>query len=137
MSNPESTTRLQVYLAKRGVASRRACSEIILNGRITVNGERICEPGFRVTSDMRVSLDDQELPEMAEAIRSIIMYKPRGYICSRKLQSTSRNLGTIYDLLEDIPEKCSCFPSDSNIGWHCLPSNPEIEDRAFPQLRLD
>jgi 23S rRNA pseudouridine2605 synthase len=105
MNNPESKTRLQVYLAKRGVASRRACAEIILDGRVQVNGKRVCEPGFRVTTDMHITLDGQELPHMAEPIRSIVMYKPRGYICSHKLQSTTRNLGTVYDLIEGIPEK--------------------------------
>lgn len=104
MNEPDATTRLQVYLAKRAVASRRACADIILSGRVYVDGERIIEPGFRIRSDMRVVLDGQELAKMESAIRSIILYKPRGYICSRKLQSTSRNLGTVYDLIEDIPE---------------------------------
>jgi 23S rRNA pseudouridine2605 synthase len=104
VNDPAMTTRLQVYLAKRAVASRRACGEIVLSGRVTVDGQKIIEPGFRISSDMQVTLDGQPLPKIESAIRSIILNKPPGYICSRKLQSTSRNLGTVYDLIKDIPE---------------------------------
>jgi 23S rRNA pseudouridine2605 synthase len=104
VTDPDTTTRLQVYLAKRAVASRRACADIILSGRVCVDDQRIVEPGFRIQSGMRVSLDGQALPSMEAAIRSIILYKPRGYICSRKLQSTAQNLGSVYDLIVDIPD---------------------------------
>jgi 23S rRNA pseudouridine2605 synthase len=104
VNESDTTTRLQVYLAKRAVASRRACADIIRSGRVCVDDQRIIEPGFRIHSGMRVSLDGQALPPMEAAIRSIILYKPRGYICSRKLQSTAQNLGSVYDLIVDIPD---------------------------------
>jgi len=40
--------RLNRYLAQAGVASRRKCDELILQGRVTVNGEKVAELGVRV-----------------------------------------------------------------------------------------
>ncbi|MCQ9206966.1 MAG: rRNA pseudouridine synthase [Omnitrophica bacterium] len=51
--------RLQVALAKAGVASRRAAALIIQSGRVTVNGELVSEKGFRVeiTKD-KIAVDE-------------------------------------------------------------------------------
>src|SRR5574340_595684 len=40
--------RLQKYLARAGVASRRGAEEIIAAGRVRVNGEVVSSPGTRV-----------------------------------------------------------------------------------------
>ena len=42
------TMRLQKFLARAGVASRRASEQLILNGRVAVNGEVITELGTKV-----------------------------------------------------------------------------------------
>ena len=42
--------RLQKLLANSGVASRRGSAMIIQEGRVTVNGKVICEPGARFDS---------------------------------------------------------------------------------------
>ena len=43
--------RLQKYMARCGVASRRKCEEIILAGKVKVNGMIINELGTKVTLD--------------------------------------------------------------------------------------
>ena len=54
MSNPEETevvneeVRLQKALAAAGVASRRACEELIVKGQVKVNGKLVTELGSRV-----------------------------------------------------------------------------------------
>ena len=35
--------RLQKFMAEAGVASRRACEELIRQGRVTVNGEKVAD----------------------------------------------------------------------------------------------
>ena len=40
--------RLQKYLANSGVASRRKCDELILAGKVKVNGQTITELGTKV-----------------------------------------------------------------------------------------
>ena len=79
---PEAGERLQNVLAKRGVASRRHAAEIIEQGDVTVNGERVTAPGFRVdpeTADIRVQ--GKPLPRAEETHRTILLYKPAGLIC--------------------------------------------------------
>jgi 23S rRNA pseudouridine2605 synthase len=61
----EDGTRLQKILAQAGVASRRVCEDLIAEGRVTVEGKVIVEPGVRVNPDtvtihvdgVRVTLD--------------------------------------------------------------------------------
>lgn len=94
----EGTIRLQKYLAERGVASRRASGEYIRAGRVTINGEVAREPGYRVCPDTdAIALDGTPLPHSANAPRTIVMYKPRGYICSR----SSKQGKTVYELLPE------------------------------------
>ena len=79
----EEGIRLQKFLAERGVASRRKCAEHILAGRVRVNGRVVREPGFRVAAeDDGVSFDRHKLEPRREVCRTILMNKPRGYICS-------------------------------------------------------
>ncbi len=73
--------RLVKRLAAAGVASRRAAGDLVLAGRVTVNGERVLEPGRRVTAEDRVELDGVLLPE-PERKHYIMLHKPRGYVCT-------------------------------------------------------
>jgi 23S rRNA pseudouridine2605 synthase len=73
--------RLQVYLAHAGVASRRACEQIIADGRVTVNGVCITEPGSKVSAGDTVCVDGKPVtPE--ETKRYVLLHKPAGYVCS-------------------------------------------------------
>jgi len=77
----EDSIRLQVYLAHAGVASRRAAEEIILSGRVTVNGNMVSAMGSRVTEGDVVCVDGvRVVPE--ETKRYILLNKPSGYVCS-------------------------------------------------------
>ncbi len=78
----EDSERLQLVLARRGVASRRHAAEIIASGRVAVNGVTITEPGFRVNpSRDAVLLDGAPIPA-AERSRTVLLNKPAGYVCS-------------------------------------------------------
>ena len=86
--------RLQAYLARAGVASRRGGEDLIRDGRVTVNG-RPAELGSKVdpVSDV-VRLDRRVL-----TLRStswVALHKPRGYVTTRDDPSGRR---TVYDLL--------------------------------------
>lgn len=81
---PESTSpaeglRLQAFLAHAGVASRRACEKIILDGRVSINGARATELGVRVREGDEVALDGRRL-EAEGRKRYILLNKPAGYI---------------------------------------------------------
>lgn len=72
--------RLQQYMARAGVASRRKCEEIIAQGRVEVNGER-ASLGMSVEPEDDILLDG--LPLMgAESFVYFAFNKPRGVLSS-------------------------------------------------------
>ena len=73
--------RLQVYLARCGVASRRASENLILNGRVSVDGKIVTELGTKVSGTEKICLDGKQIFPEAEK-RYILLNKPEGYVCS-------------------------------------------------------
>jgi len=87
--------RLQKFLAEAGVASRRAGEQIILAGRVAVNGEIVRRLGAKVDPlHDRVTVDHQ--PVRAKRKLYVALHKPRGCVCSRKDEF---NRPTVYGLL--------------------------------------
>lgn len=75
------TMRLQLYMARCGVASRRASEAIIAAGRVTVNGAAVTEPGTKVSLSDSVCVDGNEI-FLEEKLRYVLLNKPSGYVCS-------------------------------------------------------
>ena len=89
--------RLQKYLARSGVASRRASEALIAEGRVTVDGSVVTMPGTRVDpARNRIEVDGRRVEP--EPVRWIALHKPPGYLCSR---GDPRGRPTIYDLLPE------------------------------------
>jgi 23S rRNA pseudouridine2605 synthase len=86
--------RLNRYLAQSGVASRRACDQIIAEGRVSVNGNPVIAPGTRVAEDDHVKVDGRRV--RPKAATTILLHKPRGLVCSK---SDELGRDTIYSLL--------------------------------------
>jgi pseudouridine synthase len=81
MSEPSSETeRLQKFLARAGVASRRACEGLIQEGRVRVNGKVVTELGTRVDplSD-RVEFDGETVTADARTVY-LLLNKPPSVI---------------------------------------------------------
>ncbi|WP_277202738.1 pseudouridine synthase [Victivallis vadensis] len=77
----DNRERLVKILSAAGIASRRGAGDLIKAGRVTVNGETVFEPGFRVAPSDRVEYDS--VPVLAEERKVYIMLnKPRGYVCT-------------------------------------------------------
>jgi 23S rRNA pseudouridine2605 synthase len=75
--------RLQKFLAEAGVASRRASEQIIVEGRVTVNGKTVCELGSKIDpSHDKVAVDGRPLKPRRKLY--VALNKPVGYICSRR-----------------------------------------------------
>jgi ribosome-associated protein YbcJ (S4-like RNA binding protein) len=86
--------RLNRYLAQSGVASRRACDQIIAEGRVSVNGNPVIAPGTRVAEGDHVKVDGRRVrPNEAT---TILLHKPRGLVCTK---SDELGRDTIYSLL--------------------------------------
>jgi 23S rRNA pseudouridine2605 synthase len=72
--------RLQKILAQAGIASRRAAEQIILEGRVQVNGETVTELGTRADLSRDHVRVDGKLIHGREAERTFMLNKPRGYV---------------------------------------------------------
>ena len=85
--NPQSTAefplRLQVYLARCGIASRRASEAYIIAGRVSVNGEQVTELGTKVEKNDIVFVDGKKI-QLEENKRYVLLHKPAGFVCSAK-----------------------------------------------------
>jgi pseudouridine synthase len=88
--------RLNRFLADCGLGSRRKVEELILSGRIALNGDICTELAQRVDPDKdKLSLDGKELSGKRDK-QYIILNKPCGYVVS---QSDELGRQTVYDLL--------------------------------------
>ena len=101
--------RLQKVMAHAGVASRRACEEMIVDGRVKVNGKVVTELGTRVDPDKDVVLLDGRPLTGSEASRYILLYKPAGYLSD----------------------------TESTDGRPCLTDLVKVAQRLYPVGRLD
>lgn len=74
--------RLQKVMARAGIASRRACEEIILQGRVEVNGRIVKEMGLKVDPEKdRIVIDGQVLVWDAKPrYYYLMLYKPPGVL---------------------------------------------------------
>ena len=93
--------RLQKILSRAGVASRRAAEQLMLDGRVTVNGAAARELGTKAdpaADDIRV---DGRRVKVAETHRYLLLNKPRGYVTTR---SDPQRRPTVIDLLEGVRE---------------------------------
>jgi 23S rRNA pseudouridine2605 synthase len=71
--------RLNKFLARAGVGSRRHCDDLILRGRVAVDGRVVRELGTKVEPGrQQVSVDGQ--PLRAERPVYWLVHKPRGYL---------------------------------------------------------
>ncbi|WP_459128830.1 pseudouridine synthase [Guggenheimella bovis] len=75
--------RLQKYLADSGVASRRASEKLILEGRVSVNGETITEMGYVVEDGDTVRFDGKVVTPVTSH-EYWAFYKPGGIVCTVK-----------------------------------------------------
>lgn len=93
--------RLQKFLARAGVASRRKSEEIIAAGRVSVDGEVVTEPGSKVDPDTQLVEVDGGRVRLSPP-RWIALHKPPAYLCTR---SDPGGRPTIYDLLPEAADE--------------------------------
>ena len=93
--------RLQKILARAGVASRRGAEELILAGRVEVNGSIVTQLGAKVDAQLAsIRVDGREIS--SEKKIYLLLNKPAGYITTL---SDPQGRKLVSDLVRDIPER--------------------------------
>lgn len=92
--------RLQKVMAHDGIASRRKSEEMILEGRVRVNGKICSELGIKVNNSDLIEVDG--VPISKEEPVHYLLYKPRRIISSVK---DEKNRKTVVDLLDDVDKR--------------------------------
>lgn len=94
--------RLQKVMAELGVASRRKCEELILQGRVKVDGQLVNELGTKVDKqNATIEVDGKRLVNESNKLY-ILLNKPVGYITSAKDQF---NRPTVLDLVSSLNQR--------------------------------
>lgn len=94
VSESESMS-LSKYLALSGIASRRASTQLIKDGFVTINGQVIKEPGYKIQSTDKVLVQGKSAAIKQQKIY-ILLNKPKDYITTL---SDERDRKTVKDLL--------------------------------------
>lgn len=91
-----SLVRLQKALADAGVASRRACEELITDGRVSVNGEQITQLGTKVNPEKDELAVDGEIINVNKSKSYLIFNKPAGVLSTMSDPEGRPSLGDYF-----------------------------------------
>jgi 23S rRNA pseudouridine2605 synthase len=129
--------RLQKVLAQSGVASRRRCEELMLEGLVEVDGEIVTRLGTKVdprTAVIRV--DGKRLPPVSPHVY-LVLNKPRGVVST---MSDPEGRRTLSDFVADRPERLfhvGRLDTDTD-GLILLTNDGDFAQRvAHPSYELD
>jgi 23S rRNA pseudouridine2605 synthase len=125
--------RLNAFLGRAGVASRRKADELIVAGRVTVNGE----PGQLntfVTADDLVELDGQ--PVMKQRLAYVLLHKPAGVVTT---VSDPGGRPTVVDLVDHDARVVPVGRLDADTTGALLLTNdgPLAHRLAHPRYEVD
>ena len=93
--------RLQKFLAKSGIGSRRYCEELIKSKKIKVNGQ-IASIGASVNKNDEVEYDGNIISFTESEIKLLILNKPVGVLSSNKRE---KNIPIVFDFLPEDKSK--------------------------------
>lgn len=91
--------RLNKFLADHGVASRRACDELIAAGKVLVDDAIVTELGTKIDPvRQKVTVDGFVLPGEEDRRRYYLLNKPKGVVCTNdRLETRPRAVDLITD----------------------------------------
>jgi 23S rRNA pseudouridine2605 synthase len=93
--------RIQKFLSRAGVASRRRAEDLMRDGRVRVNGEVVTEHGTRVLEGQTVTVDGEEVH--LRALEHILLNKPKDTISTTDDQKGRQTVLDVVGVPEENP----------------------------------
>ncbi|MDD0852586.1 pseudouridine synthase [Halobacteriovorax sp. GB3] len=95
--------RLQKFIADCGITSRRKAEELIVQGRVQLNGMTVAQLGTKVNPDIDVVMVDGQVADLNSVKKVyVVMNKPRGYVTT---VSDPEGRRTVVDLVREVSER--------------------------------
>ncbi|MFC4712375.1 pseudouridine synthase [Planococcus dechangensis] len=92
--------RLQKVLAHAGIASRRKAEQMILDGKVRVNGKTIKELGVKVSASDKIEVEGVQLEKERKVY--FLLYKPRGVISA---VTDDKNRKVVTEFFPNVEER--------------------------------
>jgi 23S rRNA pseudouridine2604 synthase len=89
--NESSSIRINKYLSEVGYCSRRAADQLILENRVTINGQ-VPEMGTKVCEGDEVRVDGKLISTPTEKHIYIAFNKPAGIVCTTDIKAEKDNI---------------------------------------------
>ena len=140
--------RLQKFLAKSGIGSRRYCEELIKSKKIKVNGQ-IALIGSSVNKNDEVEYDGNIISCNESEIRLLMLNKPEGVLSSNKKE---KNIPIVFDFLPEGKSKTRwisigrldinssglmLFTNDGTFANYCMHPSSSIDREYLVRARGD
>ena len=74
--------RLNKLLAREGVCSRREAEALIARGQVRIDGEKVAEPGQKISAGQTVSLNEAATADLGAQVTAVL-HKPVGYVSAQ------------------------------------------------------
>lgn len=92
---------LNKYISHSGICGRREAAELVKEGKVTVNGDKVFEPGFKVTEKDKVTVKGKQVFLQKNAVY-ILINKPKDYITTAKDPEGRK---TVLDLIKGATQE--------------------------------
>ena len=140
--------RLQKFLAKSGIGSRRYCEELIKSKKIKVNGQ-IALIGSSVNKNDEVEYDGNIISLTESEIKLLMLNKPEGVLSSNKKE---KNIPIVFDFLPEGKSKTRwisigrldinssglmLFTNDGTFANYCMHPSSSIDREYLVRARGD
>ena len=140
--------RLQKFLAKSGIGSRRYCEELIKSKKIKVNGQ-IALIGSSVNKNDEVEYDGNIISFTESEIKLLMLNKPEGVLSSNKKE---KNIPIVFDFLPEGKSKTRwisigrldinssglmLFTNDGTFANYCMHPSSSIDREYLVRARGD
>lgn len=97
-----TSERIHKFLARSGVASRRACEQLVASGRVTLNGMPVTAPGTLIDPERDVVAVDGRMAQPPTDHIYLALNKPRGFVTTVR---DTHQRPTVLDLIPNVSRR--------------------------------